>query len=407
MTNFPRFALPVASISGVLLVGHALYSGSLGTALIDAVIFLGLLAFLMIVLSWNSLLEQLAAGEGQAGRAASPVQGDMPIIHESNAFHVQLGKELASQLTSAHTELGNTQTILSDAIATLVGTFTAMADEVRRQQALTLFITDGGQANEGQNAKQKFQHFVQSTSGAMNEFVDSTVQNSKRAMELVEKMDAITAQVSGILGILNEVESIAKQTNLLALNAAIEAARAGEAGRGFAVVADEVRNLSESTNKFSKQIRALVGDVNKSLVSAEQSINSLAATDMTFVIESKQRVETMMGDLTELNTTIANNAVELNQINAKVEHNVAVAVSTLQFQDMSSQLLAHAQMRLAALQEVAGEMCKGTDSPNRGEYLEQIAAYNRSLHEHVVSLDAKKSNPVAQDNFTTGDIELF
>ena len=401
MTNSSRLALTGALVSGTLLGGHALYFGGVAVALAD------LLLFLVIVAVWGYLLKRAACGEEQVDRAEPSAQGDTPIIHESNSFHVQLGKELASQLTSAHTELGNTQAILSDAIAKLVNTFTAMAEEVRAQQALTLFITDGGEANEGQNAKQKFEHFVQSTSDAMNEFVDSTVQNSKRAMELVERMDTITEQVSGILGILNEVESIAKQTNLLALNAAIEAARAGEAGRGFAVVADEVRNLSENTNKFSKQIRALVGDVNKSLISAEQSINSLAATDMTFVMESKQRVETMMGDLTELNTTIAKNADELNQINAKVEQNVAVAVSTLQFQDMSSQLLAHAQMRLAALQEVANEMCKGTDRPNRGEYMEQIAAYNHLLHEHVVSLDAKKSNPVAQDNFATGDIELF
>jgi methyl-accepting chemotaxis protein len=150
-----------------------------------------------------------------------------------------------------------------------------------------------------------------------------------------------------------------------------------------------------------------VGNVNASLISAEQSINRLAATDMTFVMDSKQRVEAMMADLSELNETIAKNADELNLINTKVEQNVAVAVSTLQFQDMSSQLLGHAQMRLAALQEVANEMRKGTDQPNHTEYLEQIAAYNRSLHEHVVSLDEKKSNPVAQDNFATGDIELF
>lgn len=396
MTNFSRLALTGALTSGILLGGHALYLGSM---LVD------MLLFLAIVAVWGYLLKR-AAGGGVLEVEPS-AQGDMPLIHESNAFHVQLGSELSGQLASAHTELGNTQAILSDAIAKLVDTFTAMADEVRRQQALTLFITDGGAASEDQNAKQKFEHFVQSTSNAMNEFVDSTVQNSKRAMELVEKMDTINGQVSGILGILSEVENIAKQTNLLALNAAIEAARAGEAGRGFAVVADEVRNLSESTNKFSRQIRALVGNVNESLVSAEQSINSLAATDMTFVMESKQRVETMMADLSELNKTIAKNADELNLINTKVEQNVAVAVSTLQFQDMSSQLLAHAQMRLAALQEVANEMRKGTDRPNRNEYLEQIAAYNRSLHEHVVLLDEKKSNPVVQDNFATGDIELF
>jgi len=226
-------------------------------------------------------------------------------------------------------------------------------------------------------------------------------------MELVEKMDAINGQVSSILGILNEVENIAKQTNLLALNAAIEAARAGEAGRGFAVVADEVRNLSENTNKFSKQIRSLVHNVNDSLVSAETAINKLAANDMTFVMDSKKHVHEMMSDLSALNETMAQNAVELSQINAKVEYNVGVAVSTLQFQDMSSQLIGHAQMRMAALQEVANQMTQGIDSPSRQEYLEQIARYNQSLHEHVVTLDAKKSNPVAQDNFDTGDIELF
>jgi len=401
MTNFSRLAIIGTLVSGTLLGGHALYFSSASAALADA------LLFLIIVPLWCYLLSRASAGETSQKNDELMAQGDTPLIHESNTFHVQFGKEVSNQLSSAHTELGNTQTILSEAISTLINTFTTMAEEVRAQQALTLFITDGDAGSEGGSAKQKFEHFVHDTEKAMNEFVDSTVQNSKHAMELVEKMDAINAQVSSILSILNEVEGIAKQTNLLALNAAIEAARAGEAGRGFAVVADEVRNLSENTNKFSKQIRTLVGNVSASLSEAEHYIDKLAANDMTFVMDSKQHVKSMMTDLTELNETIARNAVELNQLNSKVEYNVGVAVSTLQFQDMSSQLIGHAQMRISAMQEIASEMSKGTDSPNRGEYLDQIAAYNRLLHEHVVTLDAKKSNPVAQDNFDTGDIELF
>lgn len=400
-SSFFRHALTGTLITGALLAVHAVYLDSTAVALADGVVFL------FMVLGWGYLLKQADTAKTAAEIQAATAQGDVPLIHESNNFHVQLGKEVYDQLDQAHTELGNTQTILGDAIARLVETFTAMAEQVRAQQALTLFITEGGDSHEGQNAKEKFEHFVQSTSSAMNEFVDSTVQNSKHAMELVEKMDAMGVQVGSILDILNEVERIAKQTNLLALNAAIEAARAGESGRGFAVVADEVRNLSENTDKFSQQIRKLVHTVNDSLVSAEASINRLAATDMTFVMESKQRVQKMMGDLSELNATMAKNAVELGQINAKVEQNVSVAVSTLQFQDMSSQLIAHAQMRMAALREVANQMGLGLDSPNRGEYLAQIAAYNKSLHEHVVMLDARKSNPVAQDNFETGGIELF
>jgi methyl-accepting chemotaxis protein len=401
MTKNTRLTLIGTLLSAILFGCHALYFASVSVAVGDLSLF-SLSLFL-----WAYLLKQAACSNASRSCASLSPSEDVSLIHESNVFHAQLGTEISGQLSSAHTELGNTQAILSDAITTLINTFTAMAEEVRAQQALTLFITEGGKGNEGQSAKLKFEHFVNSTSDAMNEFVDTTVHNSKRAMELVEKMDVITVQVSSILGILNEVESIAKQTNLLALNAAIEAARAGEYGRGFAVVADEVRNLSENTNKFSKQIRVLVGKVSDSLVSAEQSINTLAATDMTFVMASKQRVSAMMQDLTALNETVAKNAIELNEINGKVEQNVGIAISTLQFQDMSSQLLGHAQMRLTALKEVAVEMSNGTHTQDRSAYLEQISSYNRSLHQHVVQLDERKASPVAQDNFSTGGVELF
>lgn len=391
-----------AVVSAALLAGHALYIGGPTVVVADALLFVA------IVSCWGYLLRQREAdAEGNARQRERAVPEDAMLITESNGFHVQLGSEVATQLSSAYTELGNTQAILSDAIGKLVATFTDLADQVRAQQALTMYISGGEKDEEGRDAKEKFEHFVRLTSDAMNEFVDSTVQNSKHAMELVEKMDAINREVSSILSILNEVESIAKQTNLLALNAAIEAARAGEAGRGFAVVADEVRNLSENTNKFSKQIRSLVHNVNDALVDAEQSINKLAASDMTFVMDSKQHVQGMMADLSELNATIAQNGIELKEINDKVEHNVGLAVSTLQFQDMSSQLIAHAQMRIAALQEVASQMSAGADSVGRDAYLQQIAAYQSSLNEHVKGLDEKKTNPVAQENFDTGDIELF
>jgi methyl-accepting chemotaxis protein len=398
MTKIFRLRLTGAVLSAVLLGGHALYFDRMDVTIGDGLLWFGLVVCWFYVLGQNDTTQAVADAVERE---------DVTLIHDSNAFHVQFGREVQGQLASAHTEMANTQTILSEAINTLVATFTSMADEVQTQQALMLSITGGGDVNELGSTKQKFSSFVRETETAMNQFVDSTVENSMHAMELVEKIDDMSGQISGILAILVEVENIAKQTNLLALNAAIEAARAGESGRGFAVVADEVRNLSEKTNKFSSQIRRLVGDVNASLVNAETSINTLAASDMTHVMESKKHVYDMMQDLTQLNEAIAQDSIELKRINAKVEKNVAVAISTLQFQDMSSQLIGHAQMRLAALQEVARRMKEGTDSPTRGEYLQQIENYTYSLHEHVVSLDARKANPVAQDSFETGDIELF
>ncbi len=99
--------------------------------------------------------------------------------------------------------------------------------------------------------------------------VNDTAENMKRAM------NALGGQTAGISRILDTITDIADQTNLLALNAAIEAARAGEAGRGFAVVADEVRKLAEKTMLATKDVSTALGSVQRS---AEDNIKGMDAT---------------------------------------------------------------------------------------------------------------------------------
>ena len=181
----------------------------------------------------------------------------------------------------------------------------------------------------------------------------------------------------------------------------------GKLVSNFILISDGVRDLSGHTNDFSKQIREVVDKVSASLAVAERSISKLTADDRAAVLESNLHVRAIMAELTAFNEAVANNAVELNLISSNVEQNVLVVISTLQFQDMSSQLIEHARLRMSALQEVANEMGKGGVSPDQKEYLERIAAYNRLLDKHVVSLDKQKANPVAQKDFGTGDIELF
>ena len=100
-----------------------------------------------------------------------------------------------------------------------------------------------------------------SGAGQMRQMVDRLEQMAATVSEAVVTLDALNAHTQGIATIINEIRGIADQTNLLALNAAIEAARAGEQGRGFAVVADEVRKLAERTSVSTQQIVGMVAQI--------------------------------------------------------------------------------------------------------------------------------------------------
>jgi methyl-accepting chemotaxis protein len=394
-----------------LLAGGALFALTpLGQAGWAAALALG-----VVPLGWHLI-------DAYAGRkACSPAcetrtmrEEEAALLDEFAQLVEELAAQSATQFDAIRGETGRVQTLLADAIARLSQAFTGMHAHTETQRHLALSVTGAGAESSGA-AKQRFDGFVTNTSDVMQRVVDSVVNNSKLGMELVELTDGIAQRTRDVQGILSEIGAIAKQTNLLALNAAIEAARAGEAGRGFAVVADEVRDLSGRTTQFSQQISALMQSMQESVRQTEQTIERLASQDMTFALESKRQVETILHDLDADNQARVEAIGKLGSGADDMAGQVSQAIMALQFQDMVSQLISHVLGRVEALDAVLRETAGLGDalradarSGNTSAALNDLRVRTQAIAQRLKSLTSNTiNNPVSQQAITEGDIELF
>ncbi|MFT6986575.1 MAG: PAS domain S-box-containing protein [Psychromonas sp.] len=187
------------------------------------------------------------------------------------------------------------------------------------------------------NAAQVSQHSLE-ISGQGQKIVQETIAaNNDLAVQLTDVEEAITRLVNGsksIATVLNEISSIADQTNLLALNAAIEAARAGEQGRGFAVVADEVRSLAMRTQKSTVEINNLLSQLQSESHAAHNAMGKGTELSSHCVAlsaetgESLLQINSEISELANLNTQIATAIEEQSLVSEEINRNV-VAISDM------------------------------------------------------------------------------
>lgn len=166
---------------------------------------------------------------------------------------------------------------LATAMNQMVSTVHSVAENA--QQASELTDNSAEKAQTGQE-------FVEKTIGTMSALSDDIAQSAGAVNQVEERVEAISSVVGTIQG-------ISEQTNLLALNAAIEAARAGEAGRGFAVVADEVRNLAQNTQTATVEIQNMIAQL-------QSSANSAVELMEKSVVEAAEGVELITNAGSEL-----------------------------------------------------------------------------------------------------------
>ncbi len=365
---------------------------------------------------WASLALAIAAAGGWAvlvaWPAAAPVErmpeaasggGDVRQLAEQLD---QLGANLSQQASASAADIDRVRTILAEAIDKLTASFHQMHQRTEEQKRVALSVTQ-----EIHDAGGGMGDFLMTTSSSMQSIVDSVVANSKLAMEMVTMIEAIESRARAVDGILSEIGGIAKQTNLLALNAAIEAARAGEAGRGFAVVADEVRTLSMRTQQFSEQISKLMVAMSASVRETEGAIEKMASQDMTFALESKRRVENIVHSLDDMRRGQQTIITAMGGEAGELERGVQDAIIALQFQDMVNQLLGHVQKRLDGVNQAAEGFRELSRAAGRGgetKLAEAIQSRISGLRDRVETMSAQSANhPVRQQGLGAGEVELF
>ena len=359
-----------------------------------------------------------AAAALWSGRAQAPEQDQhgadketRDVEHAVTQLVQHVEGHLATVVGQMRTDLRQIQGLVGDATTTLQGAFEGLNDRTTRQLGMVGGMID--LMRDDTDESMAMTGFAEETDEVLRYFVDYVVNTSANSMAMVERIDDMVEHMAHADRLLGDVKVIADQTNLLALNAAIEAARAGEAGRGFAVVADEVRKLSKRSNRFNEEIRSVIGESMHAIDGAREAIAKLASQDMNFAIQAKTRVNAMLEKLTELNKSVEGTLDQVSGISGEVNTLVGDAVRSLQFEDIVRQLATYAERHLDRVHGLVNRIHGGLTDLRRSEtraprdFVLALQHMQVELDEYIATELNSDSKPVAQASMGEGDVELF
>ncbi|RJS51347.1 methyl-accepting chemotaxis protein [Bacillus subtilis] len=272
-----------------------------------------------------SASQQLSAGAEETNQASEKI--------------TEAVQQIANGAQDQITRIENSESSLKQASA-----------DIRDISANTAAIADKGQlAQSKADIGQKEIANVQAQ-------MDAIHQSIQKSGEIIHQLDGRSKQIEQILSVITQ---IADQTNLLALNAAIEAARAGEQGKGFAVVADEVRKLAEESQQSAGQISKLIIEIQKDMNRSARSVEHVkteAAEGVTMIQRTRDAFKEIAAATGEISAEISDLSASVTNISASAHHiNDSFAANTADIKESTKntrQAAALTEEQFAAMEEI-------------------------------------------------------
>lgn len=331
-------------------------------------------------------------------------------------------------LEAIQVELNRTSSHVEDSTIELSSRFRDLAEHALSQSQRVREIVELSDSVVIDGVRMPLAELVVSMQDAIAEMIANIVQLSTRAMNMVYLLDDVQGEVVELEKSIADIDTINRQTNFLALNATIEASRAGDAGRTFAVVAQEVRHLSRTTAELAERMRAKVSAVVTGVRNGHDILRGIADTDMSPQMLAKERLDKTMESLVAQTTHFQEVLETAASDSSEMSRTIGMMVTRMQFQDLTKQRIEAVNDSLAIMsaglndleRRTLAEMPAGVEvqkpqewldallqgfklSEMRQRFVRKLLMEGSALDEHgVLDLGA-----AAQGDQVEDDIELF